>query len=160
MISVLEYLFSGTIISSSKPTLVLKGGTALNLVYTNLPRLSVDIDLDYVGSIDKETALTEREEIVNHLDKYMEKDGYVLSKKTKENHILVSRIYSYINAYGNPDNIKIEINFIDRVHIGDVEPKTINYFNKDMESVAAPKDSGVYYAQIKALYFGVFIPFS
>ena len=29
--------------------LVLKGGTAINLMYTNLARLSVDVDLDYVG---------------------------------------------------------------------------------------------------------------
>ena len=30
--------------------LVLKGGTALNLFYFNLPRLSVDIDLNYIGA--------------------------------------------------------------------------------------------------------------
>lgn len=34
--------------------LVLKGGTALNLFYLNLARLSVDIDLNYIGNIDRE----------------------------------------------------------------------------------------------------------
>lgn len=42
--------------------LILKGGTAINLMYTNLARLSVDIDLDYIGSVDKE--------IIKKLPKY------------------------------------------------------------------------------------------
>jgi len=33
-----------------KGKLVLKGGTALNLFYVNLARLSVDIDLNYIGN--------------------------------------------------------------------------------------------------------------
>ncbi len=40
--------------------LVLKGGTALNLFLFDLPRLSVDIDVNYVGSLDRETMLAER----------------------------------------------------------------------------------------------------
>ena len=43
-----------------KGRLVLKGGTALNLFYFNVPRLSVDIDLNYVGAVDRETMLLER----------------------------------------------------------------------------------------------------
>jgi len=40
--------------------LALKGGTALNLFLFDLPRLSVDIDLNYIGSSDREVMLTER----------------------------------------------------------------------------------------------------
>ena len=32
--------------------LVLKGGSALNLFYLDMDRLSVDIDLNYVGALD------------------------------------------------------------------------------------------------------------
>jgi hypothetical protein len=39
---------------------VLKGGTALNLFLLDAPRLSVDIDLNYVGSLDREVMLAER----------------------------------------------------------------------------------------------------
>ena len=46
-----------------KNRLVLKGGTALNLFIFNLPRLSVDIDLNYIGALDKETMLGERPKI-------------------------------------------------------------------------------------------------
>ena len=42
----------------SDGTFVLKGGTAINLFYRNLPRLSVDIDLAYAErKHDRETAL-------------------------------------------------------------------------------------------------------
>ena len=37
--------------------IVLKGGTALNLFYFDVPRLSVDIDLNYVGAVDRQTML-------------------------------------------------------------------------------------------------------
>jgi len=40
--------------------LVLKGGTALNLFLLSAPRLSVDIDLNYVGSPSREVMLNER----------------------------------------------------------------------------------------------------
>lgn len=41
----------------------LKGGTALNLFVFAAPRLSVDIDLNYIGGADRETMLAERPEI-------------------------------------------------------------------------------------------------
>ena len=48
-----------------KNKLVLKGGTAINLLYTDLPRLSVDIDLDFTGDYTREEMLSHREEIDN-----------------------------------------------------------------------------------------------
>lgn len=47
---ILEFVFS----SKWKDKLVLKGGTAINLFYRELPRLSVDIDLDYIGDTKEE----------------------------------------------------------------------------------------------------------
>lgn len=47
--------------------LALKGGTALNVFLFDLPRLSVDIDLNYVGAADRETMLTERPEVEESL---------------------------------------------------------------------------------------------
>jgi predicted nucleotidyltransferase component of viral defense system len=46
-----------------KGKLVFKGGTALNFFYLNLARLSVDIDLNYIGNIDREATLKERPDI-------------------------------------------------------------------------------------------------
>lgn len=39
------------------PEFALKGGTAINLFYHNMPRISVDIDLTYLPVTDRETAL-------------------------------------------------------------------------------------------------------
>src|SRR3989304_5704351 len=45
-----------------KDRLVLKGGTALNLFcLDSIPRLSVDIDLNYIGALDRETMLKEKD---------------------------------------------------------------------------------------------------
>lgn len=43
-----------------KSRVALKGGTALNLFHFEVPRLSVDIDLNYNGAADRNTMLAER----------------------------------------------------------------------------------------------------
>ncbi len=40
-----------------KDRVALKGGTALNVFLFDLPRLSVDIDLNYIGEVAHETML-------------------------------------------------------------------------------------------------------
>ena len=130
LLDVLQFITNELDPSGEK--LVLKGGTAINLIYTNLARLSVDIDLDYVGSIDKVKTRQDRINIIAALDEYMEDNGYVISNKSRGSVILESRNYSYINSYGNRDNIKVEINFIDRIHIGPTIQKKINYFGKEL----------------------------
>ena len=113
--------------------LVLKGGTAINLMITNLARLSVDIDLDYIGSLDKEKMGVDRDAIMSALDSFMLKEGYALSKeKSRGSVILASRTYSYTNAFGNRDNIKVEINFIDRIHVCPSIRKKVKYFDKEV----------------------------
>ena len=42
---------------------VLKGGTALNLFVYNLPRLSVDIDLNYIGALGRDEMLADRPKV-------------------------------------------------------------------------------------------------
>ena len=130
--------------------LVLKGGTAINLMYTNLARLSVDIDLDYIGSLEKDKALQDRERILNSLDNYMLKEGYSVSSKSRGSVILTSRTYSYTNAYGNRDNIKLEINFIDRIHILPTTYAKINYFDKEV-MVQTPLEEELFAMKICAL---------
>ena len=130
--------------------LILKGGTAINLIYTNLARLSVDIDLDYVGSLEKEQTLKDRERILESLDNYMLKEGYSVSSKSRGSAILASRTYAYINAYGNRDNIKVEINFIDRIHILPIVNRKINHFDKEV-MIQAPLEEELFAMKICAL---------
>jgi len=100
-----------------KNNLALKGGTAINLTIFNLPRLSVDIDLDFTDNCPREIMLERRAQINSLLEKFMTADGYLLSPKSKSPHSLDSFVYSYTNAAGTNDNIKIEINYSLRAHI-------------------------------------------
>lgn len=127
LLDVLHYLF---IESAFKDKLVLKGGTAINLIHTNLERLSVDIDLDYCGSLDKEIAIMDRAKLEEELDKYMIKEKYEISSKSRSSFALFSRIYKYKNAFGNDDTIKVDINFMDRVHLFSATIATVTYFDK------------------------------
>lgn len=72
LLDVLSFIFSE---SEFKDKLILKGGTAINLVYLNMRRLSLDIDLDYVNDIEKKGMIKEKAEIEFKIDSYMEKNG-------------------------------------------------------------------------------------
>ena len=45
----------------------LKGGTAINLFYRNLPRLSVDIDLTWLPVADRQSSLREIDEALDRI---------------------------------------------------------------------------------------------
>lgn len=98
-------------------TLALKGGTAINLTIFDLTRLSVDIDMDYSKDVPRESMLQEREQITDHIQKYMTASGYSLSPKSKQYHALDSFVFEYVNAGGMKDNLKIEINYMLRCHV-------------------------------------------
>lgn len=97
--------------------LLLKGGTAINLTVFNLPRLSVDIDMDYTPNDCKNDMLAAREHITGLIKEYMERKGYSLSSGSRFSHSLDAFYYYYINAGGNKDMIKIELNYSLRTHI-------------------------------------------
>ena len=112
--NVLQFMESDELLSEG---IALKGGTAINLTVFDLPRLSVDIDLDYCRSIDREEMLADREIITDRISKYMMANGYVLSSKSKNYHALDSFVYEYVNSGGVKDNLKIEINYMLRCHV-------------------------------------------
>jgi len=100
-----------------KESLALKGGTAINLALFNLPRLSVDIDLDFTENLAKEETRIRRDRINDLLERYMAAEGYAKHRQSKRTHILDSYVCSFINAAGNSDNIKVEINYSLRAHV-------------------------------------------
>lgn len=97
--------------------LLLKGGTAINLTIFELPRLSVDIDMDYTPNDAKEDMLVAREKITALIKTYMAGEGYQLSEGSRFMHSLDAFYYQYINAGGNRDMIKIELNYSLRAHV-------------------------------------------
>ncbi|MDR1243007.1 MAG: nucleotidyl transferase AbiEii/AbiGii toxin family protein, partial [Deltaproteobacteria bacterium] len=92
--------------------LALKGGTAINLTVFSMPRLSVDIDLDFTENLPREETKAVREILRDTLGKFMAMNGYAFSTdRSKQYHALDSSIYHYTNAGGVKDNIKVEINY-------------------------------------------------
>lgn len=112
---ILEYMNANPLL---RDCLALKGGTAINLAVFNMPRLSVDIDLDFTLPVAKEEMLKYREKINSDLLTFLRTQGYELNPdKGKNPHSLDSWVFWYVNSAGNKDNIKVEINYSLRVHI-------------------------------------------
>lgn len=146
---VLEYLNTNPVL---KENLALKGGTAINLTIFNLPRLSVDIDMDYLINNSREEMLEHRKLINNAINGYMGFQGYTKNEKTKNPHSLDSWVYDYIGASGNRDNIKIEINYSLRAHILPAEERPIitKHFSSEYKvKTLAPIE--IYGSKINAL---------
>ena len=114
LVEILNYFHHSPLLSNS---LVLKGGTAINLTVFQLPRLSVDIDLDFTMDCNRELMLSIRKEVNSEILRYMESEDYHLASGSKNPHTLDSWVFHYTNAAGNNDGIKIEINYSDRCHI-------------------------------------------
>ncbi len=105
--------------------LILKGGTAINLTVFNLPRLSVDIDMDYTPNDSRDNMLVARKQITGMIREYMEREGYSLSRASRFSHSLDAFYYNYLNAGGNKDIIKIELNYSLRAHIYEASHRSI-----------------------------------
>lgn len=146
---VLEYLNTNPIL---KDSLALKGGTAINLTIFNLPRLSVDIDMDYLVNNSREEMIEQRVLVNSTIDRYMLSQGYTKNEKTKNPHSLDSWVYDYIGASGNRDNIKIEINYSLRAHVVQAEERPIiteHFLSEYRVKTLAPIE--IYGSKINAL---------
>lgn len=134
--------------------LLLKGGTAINLIaFENLPRLSVDLDLDFAYNLTKEETNFERNKINKALTSYCGNMGYILSDRS--NFALDSKSLLYTTTTGSLDKIKLDINYHSRCHVYPavcshipvpfgIERKHINVAHLDILELFAGK--------IKALY--------
>ena len=149
LVDVLEFINKTDKLS---PCLALKGGTAINLTVFNLPRLSVDIDLDFSFSCSKDEMITARKEISAIIRRYMEVNGYALAENSKMRHALDSLVFTYQNMFGNRDNIKIEINYMNRVHIHKEELRCIMIPFLNVSEVLALNIYELCGSKIKALF--------
>ncbi len=124
LVNVLNYLNSNPL---TKEYLVLKGGTAINLTIFSLPRLSVDIDLDFSKNLCVDDMLKIRGKIGKDIKTYMSTQGYSINERSKTFYSLDSYVFSYVNSGGVKDNIKVEINYSLRAHLFDSEERNISF---------------------------------
>jgi predicted nucleotidyltransferase component of viral defense system len=97
-----------------KDRLALKGGTALNLFVFDVPRLSVDIDLNYTGAADRETMLAERPKIEQAVQAVCGRLG-IQVHRTPSEHAGGKWRLSYTSASGRSGNIEVDLNFLFRI---------------------------------------------
>ena len=130
---------------------VLKGGTAINLCLFDFPRLSVDIDMNFNSNSSKEEMLEMIELHRKLINAFVALDGYTIDPKSRFTFTLDSYLLKYTNAAGSRDNIKIELNYSNRIQI--LEPVNYKLSSKiiDNESILALNKVELYGSKIAAL---------
>jgi predicted nucleotidyltransferase component of viral defense system len=97
-----------------KGKLALKGGTALNLFHFALPRLSVDIDLNYIGSVERETMLKERAKVDQALQAVFQREDFTV-RRSPDEHAGGKWLLRYASALGQGGNLEVDVNFMYRL---------------------------------------------
>lgn len=92
---------------------VLKGGTGLNLFYYDLPRLSVDVDLNYSRSIDKNQMRQDREDVFRLIPILF--SGEYDVRTSKDEYALSQFEFGYKTVSGSTDKLYIDINYLHRL---------------------------------------------
>lgn len=94
--------------------LALKGGSALNLFYDHLPRLSVDIDLNYIGAPDREEMMAERPQVEQAITAVCQREGMQV-RRVPPDHAGGKWHLRYESAWGTGGNLEVDLNFMFRV---------------------------------------------
>ena len=94
--------------------LALKGGTALNLFVFDVPRLSVDIDLNYVGAEGRSAMLEERPRLEDALQAVFSREDFTIRRMPSE-HAGGKWSLRYPTAAGQTGRIDVDVNYMYRV---------------------------------------------
>lgn len=96
------------------PSLALKGGTPLNLLAEVPPRLSVDLDFNFVGAVDREEMVRMRPDIERSVAAIARPLGYGI-QTSREKHAGRKFFLAYTDLYGAPSRIEVDLNFLNRL---------------------------------------------
>ena len=130
-----------------KSRVALKGGTALNLFVLDAPRLSVDIDLNYIATADRAIMLAERPKVEQAVQMVCERLRIQI-KRVPGEHAGGKWRLSYTSATGRPASMDLDMNFIirtplwpsaetDSKRIGSLQAKKVPML--DLHELAAGK---------------------
>lgn len=97
-----------------KGRLVLKGGTALNLFEFNIPRLSIDIDLNYIGAIELEKMQVERPDIERAIKAVCEREGLSV-RRLPSDHAGGKWRLTYRGVIVETGILAVDVNFMFRI---------------------------------------------
>ncbi len=123
---------------SLQSQLVLKGGTALHLFHLPIPRLSVDIDLNYVGSMDVDEMQEDRSNVIQGLENVFQRMGLSISNHPDyDNHAGITWILTYESNLEGRDNINVDLNFLMRRPLFSIQSRKLSDL-QELSSVQFP----------------------
>jgi predicted nucleotidyltransferase component of viral defense system len=131
--------------------LALRGGTAINFCYQDVPRLSIDLDEVYIKSFEKGAMERDRAKIRDGLDRIF---GFLrYSVELRTTYALDQYLIMYRNRAGNVDRVKVEVNYLSsRVPILKVASRKITgLFDAVEREVVLLAPEELYGSKIKAL---------
>lgn len=103
-----------------KGKLALKGGSALNLFVFNIPRLSVDIDLNYIGAVEREKMLADRPKVNQAINAVLSREGFTV-KRVPIEHAGGKWRLNYQSFTGQSGNLEVDVNFMFRQPLWEVQ---------------------------------------
>lgn len=104
--------------------LALKGGTALNLGLEEPPRLSVDLDFNYIGSVDRKRMIEDRPKVEAAVEDLARRRSYRIQRSRDEH--AGRKIYLLYRAAAGPvDRIEVDLNFLFRQPLGEVRRREL-----------------------------------
>lgn len=106
------------------------GGTALNLFVFDIPRLSVDIDLSYIGAISREEMLKERPFVEKAISDVARSQGYMVTSTTG-GHAGKTFVLNYCSSFGR-NNIKVDFVYLNRSPLLPVKNR-VSRFRSDVQ---------------------------
>ena len=93
---------------------LLKGGTALNLLHLKVPRLSVDIDLNFVGAQGVDQMRKARPEFERALESVCEREGCTIKRAPSEHAGGKFRL-RFTSVVGGSQNLEVDVSYVARV---------------------------------------------
>ena len=100
--------------------LALKGGTGINLCFGPPKRLSVDLDYNYIGHVDREKMLFDRPRVEQAVTELAGRKGYRVQRSSDA--FAGRKIYLlYRSVLGRGERIELDLNFLFRVPISGTE---------------------------------------
>lgn len=100
---------------------VLKGGTGLNLFFLDVPRLSVDIDINYIGQAARDDMEAARPGFEAALVACCEREGCAV-RRLPADHAGGKLLLRYTGSRG-PGSLEVDVNFLFRIPLLGVEQR-------------------------------------
>lgn len=102
--------------------IALKGGTALNVFVFDVPRLSVDIDLNYIGARDRDTTLAERPRLEEAIQAVCGREGLTV-RRVPAQHAGGKWRLSFASALLPSGKLELDVNYLLRLPLWAVHVK-------------------------------------